>query len=138
MTVNVHRLWLGRWGSTETNWNFTDTLALMGCTQKCWRSWLMLLWSYSWFYCKSVETGKSSWRLEESKYHSYLQERKERTTDWSALPGRAMKQIILKTVSKHMKDEKVNGSNQHGFMKGKNYWPIWQPPTLSWLAWWVG
>lgn len=34
-------------------------------------------------------------------------------------PGKVLKQLILKTISRHTKNKKVTASSQHGFMKGK-------------------
>lgn len=36
------------------------------------------------------------------------------------IPGAVMEQLIPETTSRHMKDKKVIGSSQHGFMKGKS------------------
>lgn len=35
----------------------------------------------------------------------------------SLIPRKVLKQIILETISWHVKDEKVIRSNQHGFIK---------------------
>lgn len=35
------------------------------------------------------------------------------------MSGRVMKQILLKTISKHMKAKKLMGTSQHRFMKWK-------------------
>lgn len=42
-----------------------------------------------------------------------------RLVSLTLIPGKRMEQVMLKTVSEHIKDKKVIGSNQHGFMKGK-------------------
>lgn len=42
-----------------------------------------------------------------------------RLVSLTLIPGKRMEQVMLKTVSDHIKDKKVIGNNQHGFMKGK-------------------
>ena len=37
-------------------------------------------------------------------------------------PGKVIEQLILETTSRHMKDKKVTGSNQHSFTKWKSFW----------------
>lgn len=39
---------------------------------------------------------------------------------FSSVPRRVMEQLILKTISRHMKAEKVIRSSQHGLTKGKS------------------
>jgi len=38
------------------------------------------------------------------------------------IPGKVMKQLMLETISMHMKDKAMTGSSQHGFTKGKPCW----------------
>lgn len=36
----------------------------------------------------------------------------------TSIPGKVMEQIILETISKHIKGKEVTGSNHYGFRKG--------------------
>ena len=42
-----------------------------------------------------------------------------RPVSLTSVSGKVIKQIILKAISKHMKDKKVIGCSQHGFMEGE-------------------
>lgn len=44
-----------------------------------------------------------------------------RPVRFTSVPNEMREQIILKSISKLMKDKKVTGTSQHGFTKGKSY-----------------
>lgn len=43
-----------------------------------------------------------------------------RLVNLSLVPGKVMEQLILKTISRHMKDKNDVKSSQHGFTDGKS------------------
>jgi len=45
-----------------------------------------------------------------------------RLVSLNLIPGKAIGQFILETISRHKKDRKVIGSNQHRFTKGMSCW----------------
>ena len=69
--------------------------------------------------CLIVETGRSAWRLEESKFHSYLQKGKKedlenyRPVSLTLIAGKGVQQLVLKNISRHMNDKKIIRSSQH-------------------------
>lgn len=44
-----------------------------------------------------------------------------RVVNITLIPGKLMKQMILETLFKHIKDKKLIRRNQQGFMKRKSY-----------------
>lgn len=68
--------------------------------------------------------GRKFWGWEESKHCPYFQKGQEggsrklqASHSLTSVPRNGMKKIILETISKHKKDEKVFGSSKHGYMK---------------------
>ncbi|GAB0184021.1 mitochondrial enolase superfamily member 1 [Grus japonensis] len=43
-----------------------------------------------------------------------------RLVSLTLIPGKVMEQLIMETISRHMKDKKLLRSSQHGFTKGKS------------------
>ncbi|PKU38718.1 rna-directed dna polymerase from mobile element jockey- hypothetical protein [Limosa lapponica baueri] len=70
-------------------------------------------------------TGRSAQRLEGDKYYSCLQEGQEDQGNYmlvslTLIPGNVVEQLILETISRHMKDQKIIRNSQHHFSKGKS------------------
>ena len=65
---------------------------------------------------------RGSWKLEESNHHYDLQEegsRNYRQVSFNSTCGKILQQLILETISRHMKDKKMIRNSQHAFMMGK-------------------
>lgn len=71
-----------------------------------------------------MSIGGAFFGLEETKHHS-CQDRQERGSEepdvvsLSLISGKAMDQIFLEIISRHLKDKKVIVISQGGFMKRK-------------------
>ena len=68
-----------------------------------------------------IEAG--AWGLEKSNVDPFFKGKEKdpkiyRLVGFTSTLWKAVHQIILKNISKHIKDKKVIGSNQHGFTKG--------------------
>lgn len=91
-----------------------------------------------WCHCHSLSSlnghgdGEGPWWLEKGKHHTHLQKgqrgwRGECRPSQLHLPTQKyMKQILLETISRHVKDKKVTVNSHHGFAKHKSC-----PATLT-------
>lgn len=80
-------------GIVWTNWTYLTPWDLVGCTQKCWGSWLICgLLYYSW----KVLAGEGSWGLEERKCHLMCSRRARKSQiSLTSVFEKVMKQILL-------------------------------------------
>lgn len=106
---------LGNLKQTCTSpWNLTPKYC--GC-------WPVSLWGHFQLPLKGQGELACLCGLEKSKYHYYLQQeqggRAGELTSLTSVTGVVIKQIILEIIAKHMKNKKMAGLIQHGFMKGK-------------------
>ncbi|GAB0206453.1 hypothetical protein GRJ2_003110900 [Grus japonensis] len=56
-----------------------------------------------------------------------------RPVSLTAIPGKMMEQLILGVINKHVEEEKVIGSGQHGFTKGKSCLIAFYDGMTSWV-----
>lgn len=66
--------------------------------------------------------GRCAQRPKESKFASIFQKDKkgdQGLVNHTSISGSVMEQLILETISRHMKDSKMIRSSQHSFKKGK-------------------
>lgn len=59
-----------------------------------------------------------------------------RQASLALIPGKVMEQLILKTVSRHLKD-RWSTAVSTDLSKGNCVWPTWLPSMMRWKAWWV-
>lgn len=96
----------------------------MGCNEKYWRSWLISLRGHSIIF-------EISWRLGEvfedwrniNGIPTFIKSKgpaNYRPGNLISFPEKVKRQLILGTISGHMKGNKIMRSSQHGFAKGKS------------------
>lgn len=91
-----------------------------------------------------LTTRRSSWGMEESKYHFCLQEwqvggcREIQVSHpyLSSSPRKVVKHTTLETIFKLMKDKKMTGNSKQGFMERKSYLPDLIAFNNE-IAWWM-
>lgn len=60
-----------------------------------------------------------------------------RVVSLTTILGNAMEQLILETISRHLKDKMVIRNSQHGITKGKLCLTNLIVSIVRWLAWWM-
>lgn len=74
------------------------------------------------YYLYLMASERVAQRLEECKYHSYLQKEQEKGQgERTMMLGKVMEQIILEIISRYLKEKKIIESCQHGFTKWKSF-----------------
>lgn len=84
----------------------------------------------SYFYIYSIKKRffvfkLGNFRLYGRNVHYKLQERQggvfgeHRLANLTFIPRKVMEQIVLETISKHIRDKKMTGNSQDGFTKGR-------------------
>lgn len=97
----------------------------MACNEKYWRSWLISLRGHSIIF-------ERSWRLEEvfedwrniNDTPIFIKSNgpaNYRPGNLISFSEKVKRQLILGTISRHVKGNKIIRSSQHGFAKGKSH-----------------
>lgn len=98
----------------------------MGCPHKYWRNRLMSLQGHPWLSLKGYGSWKRLLKTVREQITLMFTNSTEKDSEnyrpdrFTWVPSKMMEQIILKNISKLLKDKKVTGIGQHGFRKGKS------------------